>query len=54
MTTIRILCIVLNFSSVAFNIAGMVTRRKWCTVLGLYLCAAGVTACVCSLIVICG
>ena len=54
MTTISILGIVLNAASVAFNIASVVTRRKWCAVCGRYLCAAGVTACVCSLIVICG
>lgn len=54
MHTISILSIVLNVASVPFNIAGVVTRRKWCTVLGRCLCVAGVTACVCSLIASCG
>lgn len=54
MNPISILSIVLNAASIAFNIASVVTRRKWCAVLGRYLCVAGVTACVCRLIAICG
>lgn len=54
MHTISILCIVLNVASVAFGIASVVTRRKWCAVLCRYLCVAGWAACVCALIAICG
>lgn len=54
MPTINILSIVLNVASIAFGIASVVIRRKWCAVLCRYLCVAGWTACVCALIASCG
>lgn len=50
MLAISILGITLNVLSITFNIVSVVKRLKWCAVVGRYLCCAGVTACVCSLI----